>query len=54
MPTSSLLLITVITAYDSEYVPLQNCLLPLSSTAPEGAVVVYTKTSVIFSQGCIT
>jgi hypothetical protein len=30
MPTSSLLLITVITAYYSEYVHLQNFLLPLS------------------------
>jgi hypothetical protein len=30
MPTSSSLLITVIVAYYSEYVPLQNCLLPLS------------------------
>jgi hypothetical protein len=28
MPTSSSLLITVIIAYYSEYVPLQNCLLP--------------------------
>jgi hypothetical protein len=30
MPTSSLLLITAIIARYSEYVPLQNCLLPLS------------------------
>ena len=30
MPTSSLLLLTVIIARYSEYVPLQNCLLPLS------------------------
>jgi hypothetical protein len=30
MPTSSLLLMTAIIAYYSEYVPLQNCLLPLS------------------------
>jgi hypothetical protein len=30
MPTSSLLLITAINAYYSEYVHLQNCLLPLS------------------------
>jgi hypothetical protein len=30
MPTSSLLLITTIIAHYSEYVPLQNCLLPLS------------------------
>jgi hypothetical protein len=30
MPTSSSLLITVIVAYYSEYVPLQKCLLPLS------------------------
>jgi hypothetical protein len=30
MPTSSLLLMTTIIAYPSEYVPLQNCLLPLS------------------------
>jgi hypothetical protein len=54
MPTSSLLLITVIIAYYSEYVPLQNCLLPLSFTAPEGAAVVYTNTSVIFFQSYIT
>jgi hypothetical protein len=54
MPTSSSLLITVIIAYYSEYVPLQNCLLPLSFTAPEGAAVVYTNTSVIFFQSYIT
>jgi hypothetical protein len=34
MPTSSLLLITAITAYYSEYVHLQNCLLPLSQPPP--------------------
>jgi hypothetical protein len=54
MPTSSSLLITVIIAWYSEYVPLQNCLLPLSFTAPEGAAVVYTNTSVIFFQSYIT
>jgi hypothetical protein len=54
MPTQSLLLIPAITAYGSEYVPLQNCLLPLSSTTPKGAAVVYTNTSVIFFQGYIT
>jgi hypothetical protein len=55
MPTSSsLLIITVIIACYSEYVPLQNCLLPLSFTAPEGAAVVYTNTSVIFFQSYIT
>jgi hypothetical protein len=31
LPTSSSLLITTIIAYCSEYVPVQNCLLPLSS-----------------------
>jgi hypothetical protein len=31
MPTSSSRLITLIIAYGSEYIPLQNCLLPLSS-----------------------
>jgi hypothetical protein len=31
MPASSSILITAIIAYCSEYVPLQNCLLPLSS-----------------------
>jgi hypothetical protein len=36
MPTSSSLLITAIIAYCSEYVPLQNCLLPLSSLRPRG------------------
>jgi hypothetical protein len=54
MPTSSLLIITAIIARYSEYVPLQNCLLPLSFTAPEGAAVVYTNTSVIFFQSYIT
>jgi hypothetical protein len=54
MPTSSLLIITAIIACYSEYVPLQNCLLPLSFTAPEGAAVVYTNTSVIFFQSYIT
>ena len=54
MPTSSLLLITMIIAYYSEYVPLQNCLLPLSFTSPKGAAVVYTNTSVIFFQSYIT
>jgi hypothetical protein len=34
MPTSSSLLITAIIAYCSEYIPLQNCLLPLSSPPP--------------------
>jgi hypothetical protein len=34
MPASSPLLITAIIAYCSEYVPLQNCLLPLSSPPP--------------------
>jgi hypothetical protein len=34
MPTSSSLLITAIIAYYSEYVPLQNCLLPLSLPPP--------------------
>jgi hypothetical protein len=34
MPTSSLILITEIIAYYSEYVPLQNCLLTLSSPPP--------------------
>jgi hypothetical protein len=34
MPTSSSLLIIVIIACYSEYVPLQNCLLPLSLPAP--------------------
>jgi hypothetical protein len=53
-PTSSLLLITVTIAYCSEYVPLQNCLLPLSFIAPEGAAVVYTNTFVIFFQSYIT
>ena len=52
MPTSSSLLITVIVAYYSEYVPLQNCLLPF--TTPEGAAVVYTNISVIFFQSYIT
>ena len=54
MPTSSSLLITVIIAWYSEYVPLQNCLLPLSFTTPEGVAVVYTNTSVIFFQSYIT
>ena len=44
----------MIIAYYSEYVPLQNCLLPLSFTAPEGAAVVYTNTSIIFFQSYIT
>ena len=44
----------MIIAYYSEYVPLQNCPLPLSFTAPEGASVVYTNTSVIFFQSYIT
>jgi hypothetical protein len=43
MPTSSLLLITVIIAYYSEYVPLQNCLLPLS-LPPLRALQLYTPT----------
>jgi hypothetical protein len=34
MPTSSSLLITVIIAYCSEYIPLQNCLLPLLLPSP--------------------
>jgi hypothetical protein len=34
MPASSSLLITAIIAYCSEYVPLQNCLLPLSLPPP--------------------
>jgi hypothetical protein len=34
MPTSSSLLITAIIAYCSEYIPLQNCLLPLSLPPP--------------------
>jgi hypothetical protein len=48
MPTSLSILITVIIAYYSEYVPLKNCLLPFFITAPEGDAVVYTNTSVIF------
>jgi hypothetical protein len=48
MPASSSLLITTIIAYCSEYVPLQNCLLPFVITTPEGIAVVYTNTSVIF------
>jgi hypothetical protein len=47
MPASWSLLITVIISYGSEYVPLQNCLLPFIITAPEGTAVVYTNTSVI-------
>jgi hypothetical protein len=34
MPASSPILISTIIAYYSEYVPLQNCLLPLSSPPP--------------------
>jgi hypothetical protein len=34
MPASSSLLLTAIIAYYSEYVPLQNCLLPLSLPPP--------------------
>jgi hypothetical protein len=34
MPASSPILITVIIAYYSEYVPLRNCLLPFSSPPP--------------------
>jgi hypothetical protein len=34
MPTESMILLTDITAYCSEYVPPQNCLLPLSRPPP--------------------
>jgi hypothetical protein len=43
MPTSSSLLITATIAYDSEYVRLQNCLLP-SSLPPPRALQLSTPT----------
>jgi hypothetical protein len=43
MPTSSSLLITAIITYCSEYIPLQNCLLPLSSP-PSRALQLSTPT----------
>jgi hypothetical protein len=54
MPASSSLLVTVIIAYCSEYVPLHKLSSAFIITAPEGVAVVYTNTSVIFFQSYIT
>jgi hypothetical protein len=54
MPTSQSLFISAIITYGSEYVPLQNCLLPLSLPPPRALQLSTSTFSVIFLQSYIT